>query len=234
VPDPRTLQLTDVTVHFGGNTALDGVSLSADAPITGVVGPNGAGKTTLLNAVAGFVRPSRGRVRLGDRDLRRLPPHRRARVGVGRTFQHPVLVPMLTVGESLRLAGGPQAGVDEVIDLLDLRPWLDRDAHSLPYGVRKAVDIGRALLGSPRVLLCDEPLSGLDDPARDQMVEVLRALAEREVRLMVIEHDLARIAALAQCLVVLDAGRKIAEGKPDEVLADARVRTAYTGTLVGS
>ncbi|HEX6501128.1 MAG TPA: ATP-binding cassette domain-containing protein [Micromonosporaceae bacterium] len=228
------LVLRDVTVRFGGNTALDAVTLTADAPVTGIVGPNGAGKTTLLNVVAGFVRPQTGSVRLGTRELGDLAPHRRARAGVGRTFQHPVLVPMLTVAESLRLAarrGGDGMTVTDVVDLLGLGPWLDRDAHVLPYGVRKAVDIGRALVGGPRVLLCDEPLSGLDDAARDVTVQVLRTVARRGVRLVVIEHDLARIAALAQCLVVLDAGQVVTVGEPADVLADERVRAAYTGTL---
>jgi branched-chain amino acid transport system ATP-binding protein len=121
--------------------------------------------------------------------------------------------------------------VDEVIDRLDLGPWLDRDVATIPYGVRKLLDLGRALVTRPRLLLCDEPMSGLDDAARDATVVILAELARSGIRLLVIEHDLRRLATIADHLVVLDFGQVIAAGAPSSVLAEPAVQAAYGGSL---
>lgn len=227
------LRLEDVCVSFGGMRALDRVDLVVDQRVTGIVGPNGAGKTTLLNVMTGLIAQDRGEIAMLGRQIGRLAPPRRIRLGLGRTFQHPVLVPGVTVLEHLGFAakrpGGPATAA--IIAELGLSRWQDQPVGALPYGVRKLVDIGRALSGGPRVLLCDEPLSGLDEASRNAMIDTLAAIAGRGIGMLVIEHDLARLQAFADTLVVLGWGKVIAQGQPAAVLAEPAVRDAYGGTL---
>jgi branched-chain amino acid transport system ATP-binding protein len=228
------LELVEVDVRFGGTHAADAVSLRLDRPVTGIVGPNGAGKTTLLNVMTGLQAPDRGQVRLDGRDIGHLSTARRAGLGIGRSFQHPTLVPMMTVAENLTVGISRRAArqaLSHFGELLGLGPWLRREVHVLPYGVRKLLDLGRALVAEPTWLLCDEPLAGLDEPARDGMLDVLGRIAGSGVRLVLVEHDLPRVTRLADWLVVLDLGRKLAEGPPREALADPAVKSAYSGTL---
>jgi len=227
------LCLRGVSLSFGGTRALDAVDLTVDSKVTGLAGPNGAGKTTLLNVVTGLVTQDNGGIAMLGRDIGKLPAPLRIGLGLGRTFQHPVLVSALTVREHLGFTARRRAGMtaEEIISALGLRRWQDRPIGTLPYGVRKLVDIGRALSGGPRLLLCDEPLSGLDEASRNAMIETLAAIADRGIGLLVIEHDLARLKALADTLVVLGWGRVIAQGQPATVLADPAVREAYGGSL---
>jgi ABC-type branched-subunit amino acid transport system ATPase component len=226
------LGFSDLVVRYGGFHALDGVTACLTGQISAVVGPNGAGKTTLLNVVSGMVRPCRGVVRWDGRDITAIPASRRCGLGIARSFQHPALVPMLTVAENLT-AGVPRSrarGVlDDVVDMLDLAPWMGHDIAVAPYGVRKLIDLGRALVTGPRLLLCDEPLSGLDAGARDRMCEVLRRIAGTGIAIVVVEHDLPRVAGLAGHLVVLDFGRKAAEGPPAKALGEPAAVAAYGG-----
>lgn len=227
------LRLSDVSVSFGGTRALDQVDLVVSQRVTGIVGPNGAGKTTLLNVMTGLIAQDRGEIAMLGRQIGGLAPARRARLGLGRTFQHPVLVPAMTVREHLALTSKRSAGPEatRIIADLGLTRWQDQPAEALPYGVRKLVDIGRALSGAPSVLLCDEPLSGLDEAARNAMIDTLAAIAGRGIGMLVIEHDLARIQAFADTLVVLGWGKVIARGQPADVLADPAVHDAYSGAL---
>lgn len=231
------LTLENLSVRFGGVHAVQDVGFTCAGGVTGIVGPNGAGKTTVLNAVSGFVTPFGGRVRLGEHDVTRQPAHVRVRAGVARSFQTPVLAPQLTVRENLE-AGGRADVPDHfsarvLIADLGLAEWMDRHVGALPYGARKLLDIARALRTGPRLLLCDEPLSGLDDGQRDQMVAILSAIAGRGVRLVVVEHDVPRIRGLADQLVVMNLGAKIADGAPDDVLADDAVVEAFLGSAEG-
>lgn len=225
------LVLSGVSVTFGGVRAVREVSATCTGPVTGIVGPNGAGKTTMLNVISGIVRPRTGTVRLGRLDLTRAPAHAHARIGIARSFQTPVLVPALTVRENLAtVPAGGDFPFDRVVAMIGLRRWLRVEVGALPYGARKLLDVGRALLTGPRILLCDEPLSGLDDAERDHMVALLREIADGGVRLVVIEHDVPRIRRLADQLIVMNLGSKIADGPPAEVLGRNEVIAAFIGS----
>ncbi|MBO0820340.1 MAG: ATP-binding cassette domain-containing protein [Nocardiopsaceae bacterium] len=227
------LQVSGLKVKFGGATAIEDVAFEFGSGILGIVGPNGAGKSTVLNVLSGFIRPEEGTVRYRGRELCRLPPHSRTRLSIGRTFQDPVHAESLTVKENLysgvrerRVPARPR----EMLQLLELDLWASRTVGSLPYGVRKVLDIGRALIREPSLLLCDEPMSGLDETERDRMERILGRISRQGVSLIIVEHDVTRISRLADRIVALEAGRKIADGEPGAVLSDPAVVAAFTGT----
>ncbi len=226
------LVLSNVCLSFGGARAIDDLSFSFDSGVLGIVGPNGAGKSSILNVLSGFIRPQTGSVRYGERELLRVPAFSRSRMSIGRTFQDPVHAEAMTVRENL-FSGLPAWRLTEeqreMLALLDLEHWYSRDVGALPYGVRKLLDIGRALIRGPRLLLCDEPLSGLDEAERNQMEHTLTRIAAGGVSLIVVEHDVARIRRLAHRIIAVETGRKIADGTPGEVLADPAVIAAFTG-----
>lgn len=228
------LRLDDVRVSFGGVHAVDGVTVTFGKARCAIVGPNGAGKTTLLNAICGFASLSRGAVYLNSGEVSGQSVGSRAKLGLGRSFQHPTIVPSLTVRENLEVCAGraSRLQVDHVCDLLGVGPWLERPATALPYGVRKLIDVGRGLLVGRSWLICDEPLSGLDGTARDEMMATLRMVVhESGVSLLVVEHDVTRVAAFAEQLVVLDFGRVLADGEPSTVLNLPAVKAAYYGRV---
>lgn len=241
MPPSTELVLDDVSVQFGPVEAVVHVTAELKAQIVGIVGPNGAGKSTLLDGVSGLAQMKgghvRGSIRYRGRELSRLSPEARAALGIGRTFQHPLLVPMLTVAEHLRIAVGPRSAgssVDALIELLGLGGWVDREIGELPYGVRKLLDIGRALASGPQLLLCDEPLSGLDEHARESMIETLTGVAETGTAIVVVEHDFPRLVRLAEEVMVLDFGRLIGRGTPEEIAANEGVRSVFLGTTHGN
>ncbi|MHC0430512.1 ABC transporter permease subunit [Streptomyces sp. O3] len=220
-----------VRVRFGEFTALDGVDLDvAPGRITAVVGPNGAGKSTLFHCLAGTVRPDAGRVEFGGLDITHRPAHARTRLGVARTFQQLAVFPSLTVAENV--AVGAEQGrvrdarsVSRTLTLLGLDTVRDRPAAGLPTGVLRRVELGRALAGSPRVLLLDEPAAGLDTSEAAALARLLRALAADGMALLVVEHDLDLVADLADTVRVLAAGRVVGSGPAARVrdIATARV-----------
>jgi ABC-type branched-subunit amino acid transport system ATPase component len=192
--------------------------------VTAVVGPNGAGKSTLFHCLAGTVRPARGQVRFGGRDITRLPAHARTRLGIGRTFQQLAVFPSLTVAENVRV-GAEQGRVAEPGSVeRALRLFgLDGDVRSLPAaglptGTLRRVELARAFAGSPSVLLLDEPAAGLDTAEVAALTLVLRALAAEGTALLVVEHDLDLVAGLADVVHVMSAGRIVSSGPPDRVL----------------
>ncbi|MFD9445212.1 ATP-binding cassette domain-containing protein [Streptomyces sp. NPDC060006] len=219
------LRARALRVAYDGCTALDGVDL--DLPpgrITAVVGPNGAGKSTLFHCLAGTVRPASGRVALGERDITRLPAHARTRLGIARTFQQLAVFPTLTVAENVRV-GAEQGRVidadaaERALRLLGLHgPVRALPAADLPTGTLRRVELARALAGSPRVLLLDEPAAGLDTGEVTALARVLRALAADGTALLVVEHDLDLVAGLADTVHVMTAGRVVASGPPGHVL----------------
>ncbi len=233
------LIVDEVTVWFGGHRALDDVSLDAtDGQITALIGPNGAGKTTLFNVIAGVQRARTGVVRLGDRDLTRLSTHRRARAGLGRTFQRLELFGALTVRENLRVAARavPRSRrgevVDAVLDRLDLGPIAEVRSDTLSTGTGRVVELGRALVCEPEVLLLDEPASGQDDQETARFSSLLVDLAAEGMTVLLVEHDMELVMRISDRIHVLDFGRLIASGDPDAVRADPAVQAAYLGAAV--
>ncbi|MFC4950039.1 ATP-binding cassette domain-containing protein [Pseudonocardia sp. GCM10023141] len=246
------VEVIDVRVRFGGLKAVEGVSLSVPANrVTGLIGPNGAGKTTTFNACCGLVRPSSGRVLLDGRDLGRSGLGPRARRGLGRTFQQMALFESRTVRENVALgAEGAIAGNNplrhvwsaqsdqahiaaaaaDAIELCDLGEIADSVVGSLSTGQRRLVELARCLAGPFHVLLLDEPSAGLDRVESGRFGDVIeRVVREREVAVLLVEHDISLVSRLCSYLYVLDFGCLIAEGPPAEILASSTVRSAYLG-----
>jgi branched-chain amino acid transport system ATP-binding protein len=256
VDSPRAagiLDVSGVTVRFGGLTALDNVSLSA-APrqITGIIGPNGAGKTTLLNSVCGFVRPASGTISFDGHELTGVRAHRLAGLGIARTLQGVGLFRGLSVAENV-MVGATHAARSGFWSALFGLPWSDRDerrlreqavaalgrvgvaelADSMPdtlaYGLRKRVALARALVGHPRLLLLDEPASGLSEKELPELGDLIREFAA-EASVVVIEHRMDLMMTICDTIFVLDFGKLIATGPPEQVQADPAVTAAYLGT----
>ncbi len=251
-PRAGVLQVRGVTVRFGGLTALDGVSLDvAPRQVAGVIGPNGAGKTTLLNVLCGFVRPQSGSLSFDGRPLNRLRPHRLAALGIARTLQGVALFSHLSVLENVMtgatihahagftsaLLGLPRSDRDEralaerALDALSevgAADLADRMPGQLSYGMRKRVAVARALAARPRLLLLDEPASGLSEAELAEFGELIRRLAAR-ASVVVVEHHMDLMMSVCDAIVVLDFGRVIATGTPDQVRSDEAVTAAYLG-----
>lgn len=240
------LEVSNLTVRFGAVAALNGVSLEVESgERRAVIGPNGAGKTTLFNAVTGDVRPTAGSILLDGRDATRLSSWRRARHGLARTFQRSTLFPELTVQENLALAVRLRSGsawrfwpggerrltcdVEERLATAGLQGVARRPAAGISHGEQRALEIELALAARPRALLLDEPMAGLSGAERRAALERLRALPA-EVTLVIVEHDLDAVFAIAQRISVLDHGVLIADGAPDEVRSDRRVQEVYLGS----
>lgn len=224
-PTPQPLTARRLQVTYGGFTALDGVSLELrPGRITAVVGPNGAGKSTLFHCLAGTLRPSGGQVLLGGRDITRMAAHSRTRLGVARTFQQLAVFPSLTVAENVRVGAeqgriADPGAVEHSLRLLGLDgPVRALPAAGLPTGTLRRVELARALAGSPRVLLLDEPAAGLDTGEVTALARVLSALAADGMALLVVEHDLDLVADLAHTVHVMTAGRIVTSGPADRVL----------------
>ena len=249
---PGVLDIRDVTVRFGGVTALDSVSFAA-APcqVTGVIGPNGAGKTTLLNVLCGFVKPDAGRLTFGDTDLTGLKPHKLASLGIARTLQNIGLFPGLTVCENV-MAGancharaGFWAGVaglrrsdrDEralrrralaALDRVGIADTADSLPGQLPFAHRKRLALARVLAAQPRLLLLDEPASGLTETELPELGRLISNLAA-DASVVVIEHRMDLMMSVCNTIAVLDFGKLIAFGTPQQVQADPAVTDAYLG-----
>jgi ABC-type branched-subunit amino acid transport system ATPase component len=232
-----SLRVENVSVRFGGVVALESVTFEArPGEVLGVIGPNGAGKTTLFNVISGLQRPSTGTVTLDDRKLTHLQMHRIAALGVTRTFQTPVMFWGLSVCESLMVAleasaRGSKASEGAAHALLagtPLESCADVLAESLSFGQERVLEILRALAVEPKVLLLDEPLSGLSGDEIDAVLELVRAARSRGISILFVEHDLHRLLAAADRFVVLDR-RKIAEGSPEAICNDPVVLDAYIG-----
>jgi branched-chain amino acid transport system ATP-binding protein len=229
------LDVSGVTVRFGGHVALDDVRLTA-APgeVTGLIGPNGAGKTTLFNVITGLQAPQRGRVRLDGDDVTGLAPYRRARRGLARTFQRLELFGLLTVRENVELAASvrgrrPGRSADEALALVGLTAMGEVRADELPTGKARLVELGRALATGPRVLLLDEPASGQDDAETEAFRDVLLTVAAEGIAVVLVEHDVHLVMRTCARVHVLDFGRVLAAGTAAEVQADQAVLDAYLG-----
>jgi branched-chain amino acid transport system ATP-binding protein len=232
------LQLDNVTVRFGGLTAVNNVSLSVGTgDVIGLVGANGAGKTTLFNAISGLVQPTSGKIMFDGKDVLRAPMYQRARMGIGRTFQIPQPMHELTVRENLMVAQRfgtgsiNQARIDEILDFTSLAGKAGRDASTgLALTELKALEVAKALATDPKLLLLDEVLAGLETTGKRHFMNMLKELHQKfAVGIVIIEHDIETISNLCQRVAVLNFGELIAEGTPAEVFSNPAVIKSYTG-----
>ena len=232
------LELESVTKRFGGLTAVRDVTLQVrEGDLLGIIGPNGAGKTTLFHMISGYYRPNEGRIRYEGRDVTGLPPHAICRLGLTRTFQIVKPFGNLSVRDNvmigaltrLRHVRDARREADRVIEICGLASHAEARAKGLPIGLRKRLEVARALATKPRLLLLDEVMAGLNPTELAGIIELIRRLHADGLTLIIIEHVMAAMMRLAQRIAMLHHGEKIAEGTPAEITRDRRVIDAYLG-----
>jgi branched-chain amino acid transport system ATP-binding protein len=230
------IEIDDVTVQFGGVLGLNALTASLAEPVTGLVGPNGAGKTTLINVLSGFVRPTKGCVRVDGRDLKDIPIRKRAAFGLRRTFQNEQIVENLTAGDNVAavLDNVPTDGllIDKALDFVGLLARRNTPGHDLNAYQRRMLEIARATAGLPRLIMMDEPGAGLAQHESEHLRDVIKAIhGHCGAQVLLVDHDVDLISATCTATLVLDFGSAIACGPTTEVLANPKVRAAYLGVL---
>jgi branched-chain amino acid transport system ATP-binding protein len=248
------LRVEEITLVFGGIQALDNISFEVQAgDIYSIIGPNGAGKTSLLNCINNFYHPERGKIIFNGENLCRLPPYKIAKLGVARTFQNTALYTGLSTLDNLMAArhihmhsgmlksilywGSAQREdlkhrevVEEIIDFLEIAHIRKSIVGALPHGLRKRVELGRALALEPELLLLDEPMTGMNQEEKEDMARFILDISERQgSTILLIEHDMGVVMDIVDQIAVLDFGVKIAEGRPDEIRHNEAVINAYLG-----
>ena len=247
----KVLEVVNVGKRFGNLVAVDDISLAvARGELRAIIGPNGAGKTTFFNLISGFFPPSAGRIVFDGRDVTTMPAHRRVAIGMARTFQITEIFPELSVYENLQIGVEVAAGyrlrpwisraeksavrgrIDEILDLVGLAGKTDRLVGELAHGDQRVAEIAMALTLRPRLLLLDEPAAGMGDQETYAVIKLIRDLHRRaEMAIVLIEHDMRVVFGLADRITVLDRGRLLAEGSPQEVAGEVAVQQAYLETL---
>jgi branched-chain amino acid transport system ATP-binding protein len=249
------LEIADVSLSFRGVRALNRVGFSVHTgELFSIIGPNGAGKTSMLNCISGRYTPTDGRILFEGRDITRMTTNGRAGLGIGRTFQNLALFNHMTVMDNIMVGrhhllknnfvtgalywiGGAQReelahrrDVEQIIDFLEISPIRKAIAGTLPYGLRKRVELARAIALKPKLILLDEPMAGMNLEEKEDMARYIIDLNEEwEMTVIMIEHDIGVVMDISHRLIVLDFGKKIAEGKPDDVIDNPQVRKAYLG-----
>jgi branched-chain amino acid transport system ATP-binding protein len=254
VPNETHLKIENLTLGFGNLIALQNVNLELrKGEILGVIGPNGAGKTCLLNCASGFYKPQKGRIFFKGRNLLKIPTHTISRLGISRTFQnvelytglssldnllaarhnriqYGLLASLFHFGRSAREEVKHRRAIEDIIKLLEIEDIRDHIVGSLPYGLRKRVELGRALVQEPELLLLDEPMAGMNVEEKEDMARFILDINElKGTSVMLIEHDMGVVMDITQRIVVLDFGNKIAEGMPEEIRENPAVINAYLG-----
>ena len=243
-------RIDDLHISFGGVAAVNGISFTVgQGELVALIGPNGAGKTTALRMVAGILRPDRGHVFFDERDVTNLPTHTRVRLGLG--FTHQIVRPFygFTTVENVMLAAGhhqtespwralasrsrtaAREKAQSILERTGLATQSSQSPRALPLGQRKRLEVARALALDPKLLLLDEPLAGLSSAEATTMADLVRALSAQGITVVLVEHNLGEVLRIADRLVVLDAGKVLAEGPPKDVMARSDVRQAYTGVI---
>ena len=242
------LSLEGITVRYGGHTALNNVHINVPSGnITGLIGPNGAGKTTLFNVTSGLLKPNEGNIQFGDVVMTDLSPYRRAKLGLGRTFQRLELFPSLTVKENIQVAaeirrewsdnitGNSNVNriVERVIRLTGLEDLHSKSVADIPTGKARLVELARTLVQEPKILLLDEPASGQNDKETEEFAGILRALNDEGVTIFLVEHDMSLVMNVCDKIFVLDFGSLIADGTTEEIQNNPVVIDAYLGGVNG-
>jgi len=242
------LTINNVTVRFGGHTALNNVSMAVESgKITGLIGPNGAGKTTLFNVISGLQRADEGEVILNGKTITNKAPYKRARYGLGRTFQRLELFPSLTVEENIRVSGeirnqwaskernthiekSIDEKINEILTLTGLTDSADYHVAEIPTGKARLVELARSLMQYPKLILLDEPASGQNDLETAEFGQILQKLTKEGITIFLVEHDMSLVMSVCDHVHVLDFGSIIADGSTDEIQSNKRVIDAYLGS----
>ena len=250
----NTLKISGITLSFGGLKALSNVTLEIKhGLITSIIGPNGAGKTSMLNCISGFYHPTKGTITYGDKDLSHASPHQVSIMGIARAFQNLELFTGLSVLDNLLLARHKKLNynffqallffgktslieaenrkcVEEVIDFMELEPYRNKIVGNLSYGVQKRVEVARALTLDPELILLDEPMAGMNIEEKEDMVRfIMEIQKERNISVVLVEHDLGVVMDISDKIYVLDFGELIGQGTPEEVARNPKVIEAYIG-----